>query len=123
MHGMPENPNPYESPNSRIDSRRHSITAGKVLLACLLLLAIAAACLLGRNLAARIGLLGAMVFLGCFVWLHARVVKDGAAPDVMLLLCGVSSVAYVFTNWQRAKWPFLGTVGGLAAALVASALR
>lgn len=70
------------------------------------------------NLAAPIIITGALVGLLCFVWLNIRVVKDGAAPDALLLLTGVSLVAHIFTSWERARLPFLGTVGGFAVAIL-----
>jgi len=65
-----------------------------------------------------LGILGAVVFLGSLIWLHVRGFKDGAFPDVVLLLTGVSLIAYVVTKWERAKAPTSLALVGLLAAFV-----
>lgn len=62
-----------------------------------------------------LGFFGAVVFLGSIIWLHFRAFKDGAFPDTLLLLTGISLVAYVVTSWKRAKIPTLLALCGLVA--------
>jgi hypothetical protein len=75
------------------------------------------------DLAIPLAILGALLGLSCFVWLNIRMIKDGSAPDILLFLTGVSLLAYVMTRWDRAKWPFLATLGGFALAILTAQLR
>jgi len=63
------------------------------------------------------------MFFGCLVWLHVRVVKDGAAPDAMLLLTGIPVVFYVINHWGRAKAPVLGMLLGIGMIITCTMLR
>jgi tetratricopeptide (TPR) repeat protein len=65
-----------------------------------------------------LGILGAALCLGSLIWLHIRGFKDGAFPDAVLFLTGVSLLAYVVTRWNRAKMPFLLAAGGLVVGFV-----
>ena len=118
---MSENQNPYEPPSADAnDSRRFSFR-GEMLPACLSLLTVGSAFVLGSDWDPQIELIGVAICLGCVAWLHARLIGDGAAPDILLLVTGVSLTAYVFTSWNRAKWPIAGAVTSVAAAIAAAA--
>jgi tetratricopeptide (TPR) repeat protein len=71
-----------------------------------------------NSIGSSLGILGAVLFLGSLIWLHVRAFKDGAFPDAILLLTGVSLLAYVVTRWNRAKVPVLLAVGALAVGIV-----
>ncbi len=64
-----------------------------------------------------IGVCGVVALVGAMIWLTARGFKDGAFPDVILLVTGVSLIAYVVTRWDRAKFPVLVALGGFVATL------
>jgi tetratricopeptide (TPR) repeat protein len=66
-----------------------------------------------NSIGSSLGILGALLFLGSLVWLHVRAFKDGAFPDVLLMLTGISLLAYVVTKWDRTKMPTLLAVAGL----------
>jgi tetratricopeptide (TPR) repeat protein len=70
------------------------------------------------SIESSLGILGAVLSLGSLIWLHVRAYKDGAFPDAVLLLTGVSLLAYVVTKWNRAKIPVLLAVGGVLVGFV-----
>ena len=74
-------------------------------------------------LGSSLAILGAVILLGSVVWLHVRAFRDGAFPDTVLFLTGISLLAYVVTRWDRAKSPFLLALGGVAGLVAMSFLN
>lgn len=69
-----------------------------------------------------IGITAILVFIVSVIRLHWLAVRDGYAPDAMLLLTGIPVYSYVIREWNRAKGTLLTGVVALILATIIFAM-
>jgi hypothetical protein len=72
-------------------------------------------------LAVLLMLVGVLLLFGSFAWLIIRGARDGAFPDPLLLITGVSLIAYLITRWDRAWPPIVAMLMGFCVFIIGTA--